>query len=120
MPYSSSLTAEEWEILEPLLPQILPVKKQTRPCDWTKRELLNGIFYQLKNGCNWQDLTQDLPPYSTVYWHYKQWQNAGAIEKLMSLLHSQVREKLKKSQVDNVADHRFPSDEEYLLFTPEV
>jgi transposase len=31
MPYSSSLTDEEWEILEPLLPQILPVKKQTRP-----------------------------------------------------------------------------------------
>ena len=50
MPYSSSLTDEEWEILEPLLPQILPVKKQTRPCEWTKRELLDGIFYQLKNG----------------------------------------------------------------------
>ncbi|WP_265584635.1 MULTISPECIES: hypothetical protein [unclassified Coleofasciculus] len=35
MPYSSSLTDEEWEILEPLLPQVLPVKKQTRPCEWT-------------------------------------------------------------------------------------
>ena len=43
-------------ILEPLLPQIWPVRKQTRPCDWTKRELLDGMFYQLKNGCNWQDL----------------------------------------------------------------
>jgi transposase len=64
MPYSSSLTDEEWEILEPLLPQILPVKKQTRPCDWTKRELLDGMFYQLKNGCNWQDLPKELPPYS--------------------------------------------------------
>jgi hypothetical protein len=31
MPYFSSLTEEEWEILEPLLPQILPIKKQTRP-----------------------------------------------------------------------------------------
>ncbi len=30
MPYSSSLTDEEWEILEPLLPRILPMKKQTR------------------------------------------------------------------------------------------
>jgi hypothetical protein len=28
MPYSSSLTDEEWIILEPLLPQILPTKKQ--------------------------------------------------------------------------------------------
>ncbi|WP_397443255.1 MULTISPECIES: transposase [unclassified Phormidium] len=34
---------------------------------------MGGILYRLKNGCNWEDLTQDLPPYSTVYWHYKQW-----------------------------------------------
>ncbi|MBF2062774.1 transposase, partial [Fischerella thermalis] len=49
MPYSSSLTDKEWEIIEPLLPQ----KKQTRPPKWTKRQILDGIFYQLKNGCNW-------------------------------------------------------------------
>lgn len=96
MPYSSSLTDAEWEILEPLLPQILPMKKQTRPYDWTKRELLDGMFYQLKNGCNWQDLPKDLPPYSTVYWHYKQWRDAGAIVALMTVLHGQVREQVKK------------------------
>lgn len=96
MPYSSSLTDEEWEILEPLLPQILPIRKQTRPSNWTKREILDGICYQLKNGCNWQDLPKDLPPYSTVYWHYKQWRSEGAIEALMHLLHRQVREQVKK------------------------
>ena len=52
MAYSSDLTDKEWEIIEPLLPQ----KKQTRPPRWTKRQILNGIFYQLKNGCNWGDL----------------------------------------------------------------
>ena len=98
MPYSSSLTDEKWEILEPLplLPHILPTKKQTRPCNWTKREILDGIFYQLKNGCNWQDLPKDLPPYSTVYWHYKQWRAEGTIETLMDILHNQVREQVKK------------------------
>lgn len=98
MSYSSSLTDEEWEIIEPLLPTILPNKKQTRPSDWTKREILNGIFYQLKNGCNWQDLPKDLPPYSTVYWHYKQWRTEGAIDKLMGILHSQVRKQVKKNK----------------------
>ena len=97
MTYSSSLTDEEWQILEPLLPQILPQKKRTRPSDWTKREILDGILYQLKNGCNWEDLPKDLPPYSTVYWHYKQWRAVGAIEQLMSALHEQVREQVKKS-----------------------
>jgi hypothetical protein len=32
------------------------LSKQTRPSNWTKGEILDGIFYQLKNGCNWEDL----------------------------------------------------------------
>jgi transposase len=67
--YSSSLTDEEWFIIEPLLPK----KKLTCPLTCTKQEILDGVFYQLKNGCNWGDLPKDFPPYSTVYWHYKQW-----------------------------------------------
>jgi transposase len=57
MPYASSLTDKEWEILEPLLPP----KKQTRPPVWTKRQILDGIFYQLKNGCNWRSPAFLLP-----------------------------------------------------------
>ena len=66
MAYTSSLTDREWEIIEPLLPK----KKRTRPPKWSKREILNGVLYQLKNGCpkgyrsayNWVDLPNDLPP----------------------------------------------------------
>ncbi|WP_242541928.1 transposase [Leptolyngbya sp. Cla-17] len=86
MPYSSSLTDAEWEIIGPLLPQ----KKQTRPPVWTKRHILDGILYQLKNGCNWGDLPKDLPPYSTVFWHYKQWRSAGVLEQIRDALHVQV------------------------------
>ncbi len=64
MTYSSSLSDPDWEILEPLLKEILPAKKQTRPLAWTKREIFDGILYQLKNGCNWQDLPKDLPPFT--------------------------------------------------------
>ena len=39
---------------------------------------------------------RDLPPYSTVYWHYKQWRSQGVIEELMKVLHGQVREQVKK------------------------
>ncbi|MEH1791866.1 MULTISPECIES: hypothetical protein [unclassified Nostoc] len=34
MAYSSNLTDAEWEIFEPLLQEILPTKKQTRPTNW--------------------------------------------------------------------------------------
>ena len=94
MPYSSNLTDKEWEIIEPLLPK----KKQTRPPVWTKREILDGIFYQLKNGCNWGELPKDLPPYSTVFWHYKQWRSDGVIDSIRDALHAQVREQVKKNQ----------------------
>lgn len=92
MSYSSSLTDKEWEIIEPLLPK----KKRTKPPTWTKREILDGIFYQLKNGCNWSDLPRDLPPYSTVFWHYKQWRKQGTIEEIMIVLHGKVRENAEK------------------------
>ena len=96
MPYSSSLTDAEWEIIEPLLVEILPQKKRTRPMSWSKRELLDGIFYQLKNGCNWEDLPKDLPPYKGGVLALQAPREAGAIEQLMNVLHTQVREGVKK------------------------
>ena len=100
MGYSSSLIDKEWEIVEPLFPK----KKRTRPPKWSKREMFDGVLYQLKNGCpkgyrsayNWSDLPKDLPPYSTVYWHYKQWRAEGIIEQIRKILHSRVREQVNK------------------------
>ncbi|MEH2138954.1 hypothetical protein [Nostoc sp.] len=43
MPYSSSLTDEEWMILEPLLPQILPRTYATG----TVRSLFNSTYTNL-------------------------------------------------------------------------
>jgi transposase len=94
MSYSSNLTDREWEIIEPLLPR----KKKTNPGKWTKREIFDGVLYQLKNGCNWQDLPKDFPPYSTVYWHYKQWRSEGVIQTIMTTLHGKVREQVNKKQ----------------------
>jgi len=91
-PYSSSLTNKEWEIIEPLLPK----KKRTRPPIWTKRQIIDGLLYQLKNGCNWRDMPRDLPPFPTVYRYYKEWKDSGAFTVIMDALHSMVREQSKK------------------------
>jgi len=105
MAYSSSLTDSEWEVLEPLLPEVLPPRKKTRPLDWSYRAIIDGILYRLKNGCNWEDLPKDLPAYSTVYWHYKQWRDAGTFEHLMTILHERVRAQVKKSLMDHANHH---------------
>lgn len=94
MAYSSNLTDAEWKIIEPLLPS----KKQTRPPLWTKRQILDGIFYQLKNGCNWCDLPKDLPPYSTVFWYYKQWRADGVLDQILDTLHRKVRQQAQKNR----------------------
>ncbi|WP_292864614.1 transposase [Nostoc sp. LPT] len=94
MGYSSDVTDKEWEIIEPLL----PTKKKTRPPLWTKRQILDGVFYQLKNGCNWADLPKDFPPYSTVFWHYKHWCGEGILDNIMTNLHGRAREQVKKNR----------------------
>ncbi|MBD1848176.1 transposase [Cyanobacteria bacterium FACHB-63] len=96
MPYSSSLSDAEWNVLEPYLREILPKKKQTRPQNWSHRELFDAMLYQLKNGCHRQDLPSEFPPYSTVYWHYKQWRDAGVFDALLETLHGEVRVQVKK------------------------
>ena len=56
----------------------------------------------------------DLPPYSTVYCHYKQWRQQGVVEELMRVLHFQVRAQVKKTEVDYINDDRFTGSEKYL------
>jgi len=102
MPYSSSLNDKEWKIIEPLLMELLAKKKQTCPIKSTYREILDGILYRLKNGCSWEDLPRDFPPHSTVYWHYKQWRESGLIDKLMTNLHENVRQQVKKTEMDDL------------------
>ncbi len=61
-PYSTDLSDEEWEILEPLVPDAKP---GGRPRAHQTRELLNAIFfYVLRGGCAWRLLAHDffLPP----------------------------------------------------------
>ncbi|MDJ0637096.1 MAG: transposase [Xenococcaceae cyanobacterium MO_188.B29] len=49
--YSSDLTDSEWEIIEPLLPT---EKRQGRKRETDLREVVNAIFYLLKEGCQWR------------------------------------------------------------------
>src|SRR6266404_9903327 len=60
------LTSAEWAIVEPMIP---PAKHGGRKRTIDVREILNGIFYVLWTGCQWQALPKDLPPKSTV-WAY--------------------------------------------------
>ncbi|WP_445251752.1 MULTISPECIES: hypothetical protein [unclassified Microcoleus] len=42
-------------------------------------------------------MPKDFPPYSTVFWHYKQWCEDESLDQIMTELHGRVREQVKKS-----------------------
>lgn len=87
--YPSDLTDKQWERLAPLLPDAKP---GGRPRAVNLREVLNGIFYYLRTGCQWRALPNDLPPWGTVAGYYRTWRLDGTWKRTHDALRTQVRE----------------------------
>ena len=73
--YPSDVTDGEWRRVESLVP---PPKSGGRPCKYDRREILNGILYQLRTNRSWRSLPQDLPPWKIVHHYYRTWREDGA------------------------------------------
>lgn len=86
--YASDLTDREWAILEPLIPA---AKAGGRPRRINMREVLNGIFYLLKTGCQWRMLPKDFPKWKTVNDYFAKWRKDGTWQRLNDALREQVR-----------------------------
>jgi len=93
--YSSDLTDQEWEILEPFIPE---ARTGGHPRTTDIREVVNGILYRLKNGCSWENLPRDFPPYKTVFHYYREWTLDGTIEQIHDKLRRQVRIKAGRTE----------------------
>jgi putative transposase len=55
------------------------------------REVLNGIFYVNRTGCQWAALPHDLPPKSTVNYYFSRFRKDGTWQRLLDALREQVR-----------------------------
>jgi putative transposase len=86
--YPSDLTDAQWLLVEPLLPPPLPGGRH-RTTD--VREVLNAIFYLVKNGCGWRALPHDFPPEGTVRDYFHNWRRSGVWERINDALRRQVR-----------------------------
>jgi transposase len=87
--YPSDLTDAEWTIVAGMIP---PAKAGGRPRTINVREVLNGIFYVLWTGCQWEALPKDLPPKSTVWEYFNLWTCDGTLERIHHVLYVAVRE----------------------------
>lgn len=91
--YPTDLQDSEWKVIEPELPQ---ESRRGRPRKHSLREVLNAIFYVVKNGCVWSSLPHDFPPYKTVYGYLRMWRLSGLWQRLNDSLRRLVRLKAKR------------------------
>jgi putative transposase len=85
---STDLSDEEWEILQPLVPEATP---GGRPRGHQTRELLDAIFYVVRRGCAWRLLPHDFPPWQTAYHYFR----ARRIDGTWEQIHATVRDRTR-------------------------
>ena len=70
--------------------ELLPQRSErAAPADL--REVLDGIFYLLRSGCQWRLLPHDFPPWSTVHTWYRRWRLDDTWDRINDALVPQVR-----------------------------
>jgi transposase len=98
--YPSDLTNAEWALVEPMIP---PAKRGGRKRTVDVREVLNGIFYVLSTGCQWNAVPTDLPPKSTIYDYLDLWDWDGTLERIHEALYLAVRQQAGREVSPTVA-----------------
>src|SRR5262249_54824600 len=85
--YETDLTNAQWALIEPFLPR--PKRMGRPPADL--RQVINGILYLVRTGCQWRLLPKDFPPWSTVHTWYRRWRKDGTWQRIHEALRQQVR-----------------------------
>jgi len=89
--YPSDLTDAEWTIIEPLI----PVGNKS---EWSKRSLINAVFYIDKTGCQWRFLPSDYPPYATVWSFFRRARDSGLWEQIKDTLVKETRKRAGRQE----------------------
>ena len=69
-----------WRLIEPLLPKYTRSPHGGRP-RVDRRQVLDGIFYVLRTGCQWKALPREYGSGSTVHRYFQEWTELGVFGK---------------------------------------
>jgi putative transposase len=98
--YASDMTDEEWGQLERLVPA---AKMGGRPRSVDMREVMNGIFYVVRTGCQWGMLPHDFPAKGTVYHYFNTWRKNGTWEAINRVLRETYRAQIGRETTPSAA-----------------
>jgi putative transposase len=77
--YTSDLTDNQWQVIKELL-------ENGRRRRHELREIMNGILYITKSGCQWRILPKEFAPWQIVYYYLRQWKFNGVLEEIHDYL----------------------------------
>ena len=108
-----ALSDEQYRLIEPFIP---PPKPGGRPRTTDMRQMLDGLFYVVRTGCQWRHLPPppSFPPWPTVYGYFRGFLNAGVWETNPPLPSPRrcVRDRRTGSQPDS-RYHRHPERQDH-------
>ncbi len=99
--YPSDLSDAQWRRLEPLL--VKTEGKTGRPRTHPLREIVNGMLYVLRGGSSWRMMPHDLPPWESVYGHFRRWKHNGLIERVHDTLREATRQAAGRERSPRIA-----------------
>lgn len=85
--YPSNVSDSQWQFISKFL-------DTERSRKYELREIVNGILYMVKTGCQWRMLPGDFPPWKPVYYYYDTWKKNGIFE----VLHQSLVERTRLTQ----------------------
>jgi putative transposase len=89
--YPTNLSDSQWQIIT----NFLDAKRNRK---YELREVVNGILYLVKTGCQWRMLPSDFAPWKLVYYYFSKWKKTEIFEMLHEFLVEKVRVANGKSE----------------------
>ena len=93
--YPSNLSDSQWAIVL----KFLDIQRSRK---YDLREIVNGIIYLVKTGCQWRMLPGDFPPWKVVYYYFYTWKKNGILEAMHESLVEKVRVSAGKKEEPTV------------------
>ena len=91
--YPSDLNDGQWELLERLLPSPKSGPGQPGRPTVDRRQVVNGILYLNKSGCQWRLLPHEFGSWQTVYGYFSRWTRSGVWAQVMDVLRGKERQR---------------------------
>src|SRR5437762_2712506 len=89
--YTTDMTDAEWEIVRAYVPEPVKIPNLQQP-KYSRRDIVDAIFYRERTGCQWRNLPHDFPPWKQVFEYYRKWRDDG----LITVLHDALRDRVRQ------------------------